>query len=61
MALQRCTRTAVPRTNTEAWAASRLPGFLGFGIGTNASILRGTMPRLHDRMSPLPLINATPT
>ncbi len=29
----------------------RLPGFLGFWIGTTASKLRGTMPRLLDRMS----------
>ena len=52
-ALQRCTRSAVPRAKTEARAVSRPPGFPTFGIGTKASNLRGTMPRLLDRMSPL--------
>jgi hypothetical protein len=52
-ALQRCTRSAVPRAKTEARGVSRPPGVLTFGIGTKASILRGTMPRLLDRMSPL--------
>jgi hypothetical protein len=59
-ALQRCTRRAVPRAKTEARAVSQPPGFLGFGIGTKASNLRGTMPRLLDRMSYRPFHQLRP-
>jgi hypothetical protein len=52
-ALQTCNRSAVPRAKAEARTVSQPPGFLSFGIGTKASNLRGTMPRLLDRMSPL--------
>jgi hypothetical protein len=52
-ALQRCNRSAVPSTKNEARAVLGPPGFLTFGIGTKASNLRGTMPRLLDRMSSL--------
>jgi protein-S-isoprenylcysteine O-methyltransferase Ste14 len=46
-------RRFFPMFKAEARAVSQLPGFLGFGIGTKASNLCGTMPRLLDRMSPL--------
>ena len=56
-ALQRCNPSAVPGAETEARVVARPPGFLGFGISTPATNLRGTTPRRFDRMSPPQLTN----
>lgn len=57
-ALQRCNPSADSGAETEARADDKPPGFLGFGISTQATNLRGTTPRPFDRMSPPQLANA---
>jgi hypothetical protein len=57
-ALQRCNRSAVPGAETEVRAASPPPKFPPFGISAKAQNLRGTTPRLFDRMSPPQPANA---